>query len=518
MNVRVALYAWRDSEAKAKNIEGFRVFPNATLDAIVTQLPRNKEELLQVKGIKEAKYKLYGKAILNIIAESIGSAKAPEQDPQAFVSLSGVFSGSTTPPERPAYSISQFLDILNRELYRITARVRGEVVSVQERGSALYFSVKDTESDAVLSVFMWSSDYRLSGVDLSPGLEIIIEGKAEIYKPMGRLSLRAQSLELVGEGMLKKAYDALYKKLELEGLFSADRKRELKKLPVRIGVITSKHGAVIHDFLNNLGKFGFQIKFLDARVEGVLAVKDIYRAIATMKNEDIDALVLIRGGGSLESLQAFNNEHIVRALAAFPVPVICAIGHDKDVPLAQLVADYAPSTPTACTTLLNESWSAAGHAVESYKQQMFASFGAHLRQHELQLVRAQHYFEKSFSDIRDSITDAIDGVVRLVPRFQYILQNKRSEVESHRRDALMRLKRGMEQIRERLSQYATLLTLHDPMRQLQLGYSILRSGASVLRSVSDLKQDDTIEGQLSDGAFEARVTTIKQYDEKNPTT
>lgn len=518
MNLRAALYAWRDSEARAKNIEGFRVFPNATLDAIVSALPRTKDELLQVKGVKEAKYQLYGKAILKVVEECIHAPKVAEKDPQAFVSMNGVMNRTASPLERPAYTISQFLDILNRELYRIPARVRGEVVSISERGSALYFSVKDTESEAVLSVFMWTSDYKFSGVTIEAGLEVIIEGRVEIYKPMGRLSLRAQTIELVGEGALKKAYDLLRKKLELEGLFAAGRKRALPLFPTRIGVITSKQGAVIHDLLNNLGKFGFAIKFIDARVEGVLAVKDIYNAITRMKHEDIDVLVLIRGGGSLESLQAFNNEYVVRAIAEFPKPVICAIGHDKDVPLAQLAADLAPSTPTACTALLNESWMSASHEVLNYEQRMMNAYSEALHAKELHFIRAQRYFERTFMGLRTAVTDAINGVMKQLPLLDHAFSEQRRVLIDAQASAQRSMRIAMDQIKEKLSRYASLLDAHDPMRQLRLGYSILRTKAGVLRSVKGSALGDTIDAVLADGTLTARITNIEEYDKKITTT
>jgi exodeoxyribonuclease VII large subunit len=361
---------------------------------------------------------------------------------------------------------------------------------------------------------MWTSDYKLSNVDIAPGLEIIVEGRAEIYKPSGRLSLRAQSIELVGEGALKKAYDALKKKLELEGLFRESRKRPLPKFPTRIGVITSKQGAVIHDFLNNLGKFGFEVRFIDARVEGVLAVKDIYRAIARMKTEDIDVLVLIRGGGSLESLQAFNNEYVVRALAEFPKPVLCAIGHDKDVPLAQLVADHAPSTPTACTALLNESWVSASSELAVLQKTIIGAYERTLQRSELDVLRAQRYFERMFTTIESSISDAIDGVLRIIPQFSAILKRQQTEVLEQGKRSGRILRRALEQIGAQLLRYDALLEAHDPMRQLRLGYSILRSEGGVLRSVHDVEEGATIDAQLWDGTLSAKITKIDQYDKK----
>jgi exodeoxyribonuclease VII large subunit len=137
----------------------------------------------------------------------------------------------------------------------------------------------------------------------------------------------------MGEGELKKQYEELKRKLEKEGLFDESRKKEIPLLPCNIGIITSKEGAVINDFLNNLGQYGFKIKLVDSRVEGIEAVKDLLRAIKTLKGEKLDCLVIMRGGGSLESFLAFNNVTLIKEVANLSFPVIVAIGHDKDVPL-----------------------------------------------------------------------------------------------------------------------------------------------------------------------------------------
>jgi exodeoxyribonuclease VII large subunit len=186
-------------------------------------------------------------------------------------------------------------------------------------------------------------------------MEVIVEGTPSIYIPNGRFNFGVNTIELVGEGALKMAYDKLKKKLDSEGLFDIERKKLIPELPERIGLITSETGAVIHDFLTNIGKYGFKIKFFNSRVEGQLAIKDLLSAIEYFEDKDIDVLVIIRGGGSLESLQAFNNEVLIRKIADFEKPVICGIGHDKDVPLCALVADLLVSTPTAVTTVLNRS-------------------------------------------------------------------------------------------------------------------------------------------------------------------
>ena len=338
------LKEWRAKKAREENVELFRIFQNKTLEDFAALLPRNKDELLAIKGIREKKFQKYGQEVLSIIAESIGGHEI-KKDLKVDETLS---------IKEKIYSVSNFLDIINSNLAKIQVCIKGEISSVDFKKHA-YFSLKDKNDESVVNCFMWSDDYQMVGIDLKEGMEIIVRGYAEIYKPAGKFTFRVSSIELVGEGALKKAYDALKKKLTEEGLFELERKRPMPNLPIKIGLITSRTGAVIHDFQSNLGRFGYEIKFYDSRVEGAQAVKDLINAIRYFKNKPIEVLVVIRGGGSLESLQAFNNEVLVRKIAEFEKPVICGIGHDKDIPLSALAADLLVSTPTAVTTVLNRS-------------------------------------------------------------------------------------------------------------------------------------------------------------------
>ena len=184
-NLRRDLYAWRDNEAAKRGVELFRVLPNAALDEIVRASPRTKEELTAIKGIKEAKFREYGQAILAMVEQSV--VKHLEAQPP---------SGGRD--EKAVFTVSAYLDIVNRELSRLSARVRGEVTSFKFQGNALYMGIKDPEDESVLSVFMWNADFTLTGIELAQGMEVVVEGRSEIYKPSGRFNFRAHTIELVG--------------------------------------------------------------------------------------------------------------------------------------------------------------------------------------------------------------------------------------------------------------------------------------------------------------------------------
>ncbi len=513
-NLRQVLYAWRDNEASKRGVDLFRILPNSAIDEIVKALPRTKDELTSIKGIKDAKYNHFGKIILSLVGEYMPGGAVQDPQPKAAHKPEDGFVRAFPKQEETVFSVSSYLDVVNNALWRLSARVKGEVMSCKVQGSAIYMSIKDSKDESVMNVFMWLTDYEVSGVDMTEGLEVIIEGKSEIYKPSGRFSFRAQTLELVGEGALKAQYDALKKKLTLEGVFDLERKRPLPEFPERIGLITSKTGAVIHDFLNNLGKFGYAIKFFNSRVEGASAVKDLLQALRYFKDQQqnypIEVLVIIRGGGSLESLQAFNNELVVRAIQEFPVPVICAIGHDKDVPLAQLAADSAPSTPTASTALLNESWSRVEAEIMIAERVMVNSMNSRIVELKAESRESEAFLINYFSTILALFQKHAEALKAYVPLLGATLERMRKESEDTLRIAGVRYKNALSKMDDLLKKISVEIEAHNPLRQLKLGYSILSQAGKVLRSVKGKQVGEHFEARLSDGTLDVVIERINK--------
>ncbi|KND47657.1 MAG: exodeoxyribonuclease VII, large subunit [Parcubacteria bacterium C7867-006] len=378
--------------------------------------------------------------------------------------------------------VGLYIDKLNSNLKQERVKIVGEVSGLQmyEGRSYLYFNIKDTKEEGTLKCFMWKRDFTLSGVPLKDGLEIIITAYPSIYKPNGGFTMQTEAVELVGEGALKIAYDQLKTKLEKEGLFSPTKKREIPMYPHKIGVITSRSGAVINDFLTNIGKFGFEILFVDSKVEGVDAIKDLLGAINTLKNEDIDVLVIMRGGGSLESFQAFNNEVLVRAVADFPVPVLTGIGHDKDEPIVSMVSDMNVSTPTAVANLLNSTWSDALSLVQLGEERIFSKFQAVLRENQSVIENSMVHMENGIKRVSDSV--ATIGV-ELIRGFSQMLENSL----------------------EFLVQSKKILDLSNPERQLAYGYSIVKSGGKIVKSIKDVSKGQELDISVKDGIIHSQI-------------
>jgi len=385
-------------------------------------------------------------------------------------------------------SVSNYIKILNQGLREFTGKIIGEVSEVKFGPSGhVYFSLKDEGDKSVISCIIWRYKYQLYGIELREGLKIIASGHPEIYAPTGRISFLAEVIEHAGEGELKKEYERLKKKLSEEGLFAEEKKRKIPAYIQRIGMITSLNGAVIADFSNNLGKFGFKVKMIDSRVEGQTAAAEILSSIRTFKKQNIEALVIMRGGGSLESMLAFNNELLVREVANFPVPVIAAIGHHKDVPLMALVADIAVSTPSIATTMLTESWKQASLLLERHERNIISKY-------------SDFIFEK-YKKIENGLKISLGN-------FKNALLNVRIGLGSSLDKSLAGFSSLLLRTSQQLTQAEKIIGLNDPERQLMLGYSIARCNNKIVRSIKNVKIGEGIDVQVSDGKINSQIINI----------
>lgn len=396
--------------------------------------------------------------------------------------------------ENNVFSISAYLKLLNGVLNSFQGKIIGEVSEVKISAPGhVYFSLKDKKDGSVLSCVIWNYDYKMCGINLEVGMEIRANGFPDVYPPTGRLSFKAKTIQLAGEGEIKKEYEKLKKKLEDEGLFDEQRKKEIPMFTKKIGIITSKQGAVINDFLNNLGRFGFQIQFIDSRVEGLEAVKDLINSIKTFKKKDIDVLVIMRGGGSLESFLAFNNEMLIREVSELPFPVITAIGHDKDVPLLCLLADKSVSTPSIAASFLNNSWQKIEVELENRKREIFNLF-------ESLLSSTENRINNLFFKIKSKIEKVINNFKIIEYKIKEVIP-KAIEGEINR-------------IRERISSMERVIKYNDPQRNLKLGYCIAKKNDRIIKSIKDVKIEEDIDLMLSNGVINSKVNKI--YERKKP--
>lgn len=400
------------------------------------------------------------------------------------------------------FSVSEYLDALNRSLKSVRAKILGEVSGIQEYPgrSYLYFSIKDKKDGSTAKCFMWKQDYKHSGVLLEEGMEMMIVAYPNVYKPNGGMTLQVESVELVGEGALKIAYEKLKAELEKEGLFDEAYKKPLPLLPHRVGIITSKSGAVINDFLSNIGKCGFELLFVDSKVEGEGAVKDLLAALRALYTQKVDVLVLMRGGGSLESFQAFNNESVIRAVSKFNAPVITGIGHDKDAPLVSFVSDKNVSTPTAVANLLNIGWKESAHEVTLAEEKIIGRFEKLLQHNRYELENAERIIEDSFYKVFETFREYREVFMQSLRDVGNVIERMSEQIKEAEYRIIRGFMESLERKKDMVGQYEKFLIQQNPERQLGLGWSITRNKkGQVVRSVKDVKKGEVLDVAVSDG-------------------
>src|SRR5881392_1790710 len=300
---------------------------------------------------------------------------------------------------------------------------------------------------------------------LADGERVHVFGRPELFEQRADLRLRALSIERWGLGDHLAALERLKRKLADEGLFAADRKRALPRLPRRIGLVTGNDAAAKRDVLTTItARFpAARILVAETYVQGPFAATAMIDALRTIcAAPEIDVVVLARGGGSFEDLLPFSDERLVRALAACPVPVVSAVGHEQDTPLCDLAADARASTPTAAARLV------VPDAAELLNR----------------LERA-----------RGSLARGARGV----------LERRRQRLE-HAHERLRRAPAlAVERKRARLEHSAGRLRALSPRATLQRGYAIVRSGEAIVRSPAAVTAGDAIDVEVADGRFGARV-------------
>lgn len=434
--------------------------------------------------------------------------------------------------EGKIFSVSSYIQLLNVVLKKCQAKIIGEISEVKiSRLGHVYFSLKDKNDGSLIECVIWKYHYGLCGVELKEGLEIMAFGSPDIYAPWGKFQFKAETVELVGEGRLKEEYEKLKKKLIEQGFFSKERKRSIPSCPEKIGVITSKRGAVIHDFNSNLKRFGFNVKLIDSLVEGQQSAKDLLVSIRSFRKQDIDVLVIMRGGGSLESLLGFNNEVLVKEVVDFPVPVIAGIGHDKDLPLMALAADVMVSTPTAAANILNQSWEKVCLEIGRCEKDIVYKYSHCLLKAHSEIKHLFYKMSARFEIIFKKYREAENKLKISLSKIEYAISKQRAFLDAQGKLIVKLFSRFLSQTNDvladlwkkslepkflsslkaiilRITTIQKTINYNNPQRQIRLGYCIARGNGKIIKSVENVELKQDLDLQVSDGIIKSKVKNI----------
>lgn len=396
---------------------------------------------------------------------------------------------------QPVLTVSQLTGLIKDTLEETFnyIYVVGEVSNAKVYPSGhWYFSLKDQE--ATLPCVCFKNSNSSIKFKLEDGLMMVARGKLSVYPPRGSYQMIVSGLEPVGVGEWQLAFDQLAAKLEKEGFFAPERKRPIPIFPRRIGVVTSPVGAALRDILHTLKRRNQSVNVVisPCKVQGEGSVDEIARAIALLSEiEDVDVIIVARGGGSIEDLWSFNTETVARAVLSASVPVISGVGHETDVTICDLVADMRAPTPTAAAELvakgtveLLEKWSSLDRRLNSQMTE------------RLRAVRRQ--------------------VERLSPlnsllRYSDRLRHLRERVISNRHRLDSRLTMQIAASHHRLKSSKEKLVALGPLNVLSRGFSILRkSDQSVVRSFADVKPGETLEALLHEGKLKIKIEAIEE--------
>ncbi|MGT2832626.1 exodeoxyribonuclease VII large subunit [Streptococcus halotolerans] len=428
----------------------------------------------------------------------------------------------------------------DRDPYLERVYLTGQVSNFRRRPNHQYFSLKDEH--AVIQVTMWASQFKKLGFDLEEGMKINVIGRVQLYEPSGSYSLIIEKAEPDGIGALALQFEQLKKKLTAAGYFDDKHKQALPQFPKKIGVVTSPSGAVIRDIITTISRRfpGVDILLFPTKVQGDGAAQEVAANIAKAnQREDLDLLIIGRGGGSIEDLWAFNEEMVVEAIFESRLPIISSVGHETDTTLADFVADRRAATPTAAAELATPISKADILAWIGERQQR--AYQASLRQLKWQEDRLnqlrQSVIFRQPERLYDGISQKLD---HLTSRLTQLMANNLNHAQQQERLLKQRflttgLSEKMNRYDERLAilnrllmsnmtsvydskvnrfekAQETLLSL-DTTRIVARGYAIVQKDQKAITSINDVKKGDHLSIQMKDGQIEVEVANAKQ--EKN---
>ncbi|MBN9646507.1 exodeoxyribonuclease VII large subunit [Terrisporobacter glycolicus] len=372
-------------------------------------------------------------------------------------------------------------------------RVKGEISNFKVHSSGnVYLSLKDEKSK--LNCIIFKSNYDKS-LKLDNGVKIIASGYISVYERDGAYQLYINEVEIEGIGNLYIEFNKLKEKLKKEGLFDTKYKKEIPKVPKSIGIVTSPTGAVIRDIIN-VTKRRFpkvDIKLYPVNVQGEKSAKDVCEGIEFFnKMENVDTIIVGRGGGSLEELWSFNEEIVAREVFKSKIPIISAVGHETDFTICDFVSDMRAPTPSAAAEIATPDLSQIYYKLDNIRNRMNRSLNNQVTLDNEKLVNT---FEKINNYMKN-----------------YVIRDKVIQLDQIYDKINFRLEQNLETSKEKLSKKAALLHNLSPLATISRGYSIVEKDNKVINSIKEVDVNEDINITLKDGSLECNVNKINSKE------
>ncbi|MCY1505199.1 Exodeoxyribonuclease 7 large subunit [compost metagenome] len=408
--------------------------------------------------------------------------------------------------------------------------VEGEISNLARPASGhLYFTLKDAQAQVRCALFRQNAQRVRQA--LRDGLAVRVRGKVSLFEGRGDYQLIADAVEPAGDGALRLAFEALKEKLAAEGLFAAERKRPLPAHPQHVGIVSSPTGAVIRDIISVFRRRAPQVELtlVPTAVQGREATGQIVRALALADAQGFDALILARGGGSLEDLWCFNEEAVARAVAACRTPIVSAVGHETDVSISDFVADVRAPTPSAAAELLAPDAGDLQQRLDSLHRRLVLRLQDRLMRERLRLDGLFRRLRHPGERLRQQAQRLDDLDMRLRRAFERQLQIRHERLarldtrlaaqHPGRTLALLRQKldslaarlpratrEALKDRRQRLDALAQTLHVVSPLATLGRGYSILLDErGQAIRAASQTRPGQRLKARLGEGELDVRV-------------
>lgn len=435
-----------------------------------------------------------------------------------------MYDGATEPlwyGERKVWSVTGFvLGVRSRIVDIPSLWIEGEISELKvprpgQKLATVFFTLKDPNNGWMVSATMPKRRFEALKLDLRDGDLVQCFGRPDIYQRRGTFQLQVQGMEHAGRGLILQQLEALKAKLDAEGLFDESRKQPLPFLPRRVGVITGAGAAAQGDFLRNIYERFPPVKLvmIETLVQGERAAPMLVAALRRMQQiEDVDVIVVTRGGGAFEDFLPFSDERLCRAIAACPKPVVSAIGHEKDSPISDNVADLRVSTPTAAARTVVPDYADVTAGLERAKVSMTRRTEEHVRGRleRVTMLRARladrspaRFVEERRTWIA-SLGDRSRGLVAAR------IERGRETIARDRRDLERGLEARLARWQAHLSGTMGRLTALSPTAVLDRGYSIVRgANGAVVRDVSDVSVGDSVQVTVGRGMLRTTVDEVE---------